>query len=72
MQQEVSTSTNKRQIINAIFIPGIIAIVMILSFLLEKGMDWDFHTAGVYPRRIENIWGGIYVGFYSFRLESFN
>lgn len=57
MQQEVSTSTNKRQIINAIFIPGIIAIVMILSFLLEKGMDWDFHTAGVYPRRIENIWG---------------
>ena len=20
-------------------------------------MDWDFHTAGVYPRRIENIWG---------------
>ena len=30
---------------------------MILSFLLEKGMDWDFHTAGVYPRRIQQIWG---------------
>jgi len=20
-------------------------------------MDWDFHTAGVFPRRIENLWG---------------
>lgn len=50
-------STDKRQIINAIFIPAIIGIFMMLSFLLEKGMNWDFHTAGVYPRRIENIWG---------------
>ena len=30
---------------------------MILCFILEKGMDWDFHTAGVFPRRIENLWG---------------
>lgn len=30
---------------------------MILCFILENGMDWDFHTAGVYPRRIEAIWG---------------
>lgn len=51
------TSSEKRQIINAFFIPMIIGIFMVLSFLLEKGMNWDFHTAGVYPRRIENIWG---------------
>ena len=30
---------------------------MILSFLLERGMNWDFHYAGVFPRRLENIWG---------------
>lgn len=30
---------------------------MVLSFILEKGMDWDFHTAGIFPRRVENIWG---------------
>lgn len=30
---------------------------MILCFILEKGMNWDFHTAGVYPRRIESVWG---------------
>ena len=30
---------------------------MILSYLLEHGMNWDFHSAGIYPRRLENIWG---------------
>jgi len=30
---------------------------MIMSYVLEKGMQWDFHSAGVYPRRIENLWG---------------
>jgi membrane associated rhomboid family serine protease len=50
-------SSNKQQFKDAIFIPLVLGIVMILSFILEKGMDWDFHTAGVYPRRIENIWG---------------
>ena len=57
MHQEIIPFSTKRQFIHAIFIPVIIGILMILSFVLEKGMDWDFHTAGVYPRRIENIWG---------------
>ena len=57
MSQEIIPFSTKRQFIHAIFIPVIIGIMMILSFVLEKGMDWDFHTAGVYPRRIENIWG---------------
>jgi len=57
MPQESGSFTNKQQFINAIFIPSIIGILMILSFILENGMNWDFHTAGIYPRRIENIWG---------------
>ena len=47
----------KRQFINAIFIPVIISVLIISTFLLEKGMGWDFHAGGVYPRRLENIWG---------------
>ena len=57
MTQESIPPSNKQQFINAVFIPLILGILMILTFILEKGMDWDFHTAGVYPRRIENIWG---------------
>lgn len=51
------TSTEKRQFIHAVFIPLIIGILMILSFLLERGMNWDFHSAGVFPRRLGNLWG---------------
>jgi len=47
----------KRQFINAVFIPVIISVLIITTFLLEKGMGWDFHGGGVYPRRLENIWG---------------
>ena len=57
MPQESIPFTNKQQFKNAIFIPAVLGLFMILSFLLERGMDWDFHTAGVYPRRIENVWG---------------
>jgi len=57
MPQESVPFSNKRQFLNSIFIPFIIGIIMFLSFILEKGMDWDFHIAGIFPRRIENIWG---------------
>ena len=57
MAKESISSSNKQQFFDAVFIPFIIGILMVLTFILEKGMDWDFHTAGVYPRRIENIWG---------------
>lgn len=63
MAQESIPSSNKQQFIDAVFIPFIVGIIMILTFILEKGMDWDFHTAGVYPRRIENIWGILTVIF---------
>jgi len=57
MPKDSIPTNHKQQFTNAIFMPLIVGILMILSFILEKGMDWDFHTAGIYPRRIENIWG---------------
>lgn len=57
MEETPESSGDKRQLLNAIFIPGITMIFMILTFLFEKGMGMDFHEAGVFPRRIENIWG---------------
>ena len=54
---KVNTSPEIKQIYRAIFIPAIIGVLITLSFILEKGMNWDFHTAGVYPRHIEDIWG---------------
>ena len=57
MVVEENNSVEKRQFINAVFIPAIGGLLMTLSFLLEKGMDWDFHTAGIFPRRIQSICG---------------
>ncbi len=57
MLSDSDTSSEKKKFYYAIFIPVIIGILMVLSFLLEEGMNWDFHTGGVFPRRIENIWG---------------
>jgi membrane associated rhomboid family serine protease len=57
MEQIPDTNSDKRQIINAIFFPCLISVFMVLSFVFEKGMNLDFHTAGIYPRRLENIWG---------------
>ena len=59
METKQDNSVDRRQLINAIFIPCIIVIFMIVSFLFEKGMGMDFHEAGVFPRRIENI-GGVF------------
>ncbi|HJV77243.1 MAG TPA: rhomboid family intramembrane serine protease [Paludibacter sp.] len=59
MLNNPKTFNEKRQFINAVFIPFVLGILMIMSFLLEKGMGWDFHTAGIFPRRIMTI-GGIF------------
>ncbi len=57
MAFNLNSSPEKKQIYHAVFIPFIIGIFMILSFVLELGMDWDFHSAGVFPRRIETLPG---------------
>jgi membrane associated rhomboid family serine protease len=63
---EPKISVEKRRFLHAIFIPSFIGVLMILSFILEHGMNWDFHTAGVYPRRIENLWGVLTLIFVHF------
>jgi membrane associated rhomboid family serine protease len=57
MQSESNTSTQKPNFYYTVFIPVTIGIMMILSHILEKGMNWDFHSAGVYPRSLKNIPG---------------
>jgi len=57
MSEKLNSSADKREILNAIFVPFVLGVLMILSFVLEKGMDWDFHTAGVYPRQINGLLG---------------
>jgi len=57
MLETAEHSVEKRRFTYAVFIPGIVVIIMIISFLLEHGMGWDFHTAGVYPRDVKHIWG---------------
>jgi membrane associated rhomboid family serine protease len=49
----------KRQFLHAVFIPILISTVMVLCFVLEKGMGWDLYILGVYPRKIESL-GGIF------------
>jgi len=59
MLVDSNAPTEKKRFIYAVFIPSIIGILMILVFLLEQGMHWDFHTAGIYPRKPESL-GGIF------------
>ncbi len=47
---------NFRKVINILFIPTILSLLILLVFLLEKGMDWNFSKAGIYPRKSEWIW----------------
>lgn len=57
MADDQEHTIEKKRFFYSMVIPFIIVLFMILSFVLEKGMDWNFHTGGIYPRRIENIWG---------------
>ena len=53
----------KKRLKQAVFIPFLLVVCMFLSFILEKGMGWDFHTAGIYPRRPEGAWGVLVCAF---------
>lgn len=56
MSENSESSVIKRQFLSAITIPLALSVTMILSYVLEVGMDWDFHKLGVFPRKIENLW----------------
>lgn len=43
----------------AIFVPLIFICFMVLTFVFEKGMDFDFHAAGLHPRDLKSL-GGVF------------
>lgn len=45
------------------YIPGGIVLALLLCFLLEKGMDWDFTRAGIFPREAKGLTGIALHGF---------
>lgn len=57
---EMQNNENKQQAIPrfyyTVFIPAVLTLFMFLVFILEKGMDWDFHKAGVFPRQLKSLW----------------
>lgn len=57
MLDEQNNDVIKKQFFNALLIPLIIALFMVLTFVFEKGMDLDFHRAGILPRSFKNFWG---------------
>lgn len=48
--------SNFRKVINILFIPFVFSLLILMVFLLENGMNWNFSKAGIYPRKIEWIW----------------
>lgn len=54
---DLDKQAEKRHFINSLIVPFILVVLIILSFVLEKGMDWDFHKAGIFPRKPESLSG---------------
>jgi len=63
MQPDANADIEKKHFLYSLVIPALIVLLMLLSFVLEKGMGWDFHTAGVFPRRLESIGGVLSMPF---------
>lgn len=57
MSTEKYWAEQKKQFLNALFIPLIIALLMVLTFIFEKGMELDFHNLGILPRSLKNLSG---------------
>lgn len=47
----------QRQFLHAVFIPLIISIFIFLTFILEQGLDLDFHKGGILPRNTKYLSG---------------
>ncbi len=59
MRQLISpkNSPERRAFIHAVFFPFLLSLAMLLVFLVEKGMGFNFHKAGVFPRQWDGILG---------------
>ncbi len=53
----------KKRIFLSLYIPSVICIILVLIFILEQGMGWDFHIGGILPRSYKGLWGLIFHGF---------
>lgn len=47
----------QREFLHAVFIPVLICIFIVLTFVFERGMHLDFHEAGIFPRDIKHLSG---------------
>jgi membrane associated rhomboid family serine protease len=47
----------EKQILYAFFFPALLLVVIGLVWILEKGLDADWHRLGIYPRSEEGLWG---------------
>ena len=47
----------------AMFFPGIISLVMIMSFVFERGMGWSFISFGIEPRHFHGLLGIFFTPF---------
>ena len=63
MQSEHSNDIEKKRFFYSMVIPFLMVLLMFLSFILEKGMGWDFHAAGIFPHRIESMGGVLTMPF---------
>jgi membrane associated rhomboid family serine protease len=46
-----------KQILYAFFFPLIFLLIIWIVWILEKGMDADWHRWGVFPGSVEGLWG---------------
>lgn len=53
----MANNPERRHFFYSMVIPFILCLFMVLSLMLEKGMEWDFHEGGIFPRQLKNIWG---------------
>jgi len=56
IMNSANSKNDFKHILNIVFIPITLTLLMLLVFILEKGMDWNFAKAGIYPRKPEWIW----------------
>lgn len=57
MTIEEHKNESGKQFLSAFFLPLIIGLLMVLSFVFEKGMELNFHHGGILPRSFKNIPG---------------
>lgn len=57
MNLSPQNDSEKKKLFRDIFIPLVIGVFMVLAFVLEKGMDWDFRAGGIYPRHVSSLPG---------------